>query len=127
MKLSLIILSLLISLAGGAQVYLYSDGSSNSYLVTPEKIAYTPVKKESSSSGAYSGGEEKSVKLTAKQFEKLKSFFEEALKQPGFQNSKREMGTGLIHKSDKSGKEVVLPSEAPLKEKIETYLKQLVR
>ncbi len=42
---------------------MFSDGSNNMYLITPEFLKYEPVMPEHSSSGVYSGGDKKEAEL----------------------------------------------------------------
>jgi hypothetical protein len=110
-----------------AQAYMYSDGSSNNYNITYNKLEYIPVKKENSSSGTYSGGKARIIKLKLADFEILKGFFEEAIKSSDLQNTNREMGTGLVYKADKAGTKVILKPDSRIKENIEKKLKDILR
>ncbi len=112
-----------------AQVnYIYSDGSSNNYIITEKQISYDPVKKENSSSGTYSGGEAKSRSLSKSDFEKINSLFKEALAAKTEQQENREMMTGLlIHKKGKKTiQQIVLKPKSEYVNKIEVLLKSLL-
>lgn len=112
-----------------AQVnYLYSDGSSNNYIITEKQISYDPVTKENSSSGTYSGGEAKSKSLSKSDFEKISVLFKESFAAKSEQQQNREMMTGLlIHKKGKKTiEQIVIKPNSTYINKIETLLKSLL-
>jgi hypothetical protein len=121
MKKILSLLFLLSAFGLSAQFYSYSDGNSNVYNITSDKIEYIPVKKENSSSGTYSGGKAKVVKIKLKDFESLKTLFEEGIRNINY-DLKRELGTGQIYKADKAGTKVILAKDSELKARIEKQL-----
>ncbi|MBP7809415.1 MAG: hypothetical protein KA163_08990 [Bacteroidia bacterium] len=112
-----------------AQVnYIYSDGSSNNYIINETLIKYDPVTKENSSSGTYSGGEAKSKSLSKSDFEKISTLFKEAFAAKAEQQTDRAMMTGLlIHKKGKKTiQQVVIKPNSPYIGKIEALLKSLL-
>jgi hypothetical protein len=108
--------------------YIYSDGSSNNYIINEKQISYDPVTKENSSSGTYSGGEAKSKSLSKSDFEKISILFKEAFAAKAEQQTDRAMMTGLlIHKKGKKTVEqVVIKPNSVYIGKIEVLLKSLL-
>ncbi|MDD3741493.1 MAG: hypothetical protein PHH30_09640, partial [Bacteroidales bacterium] len=47
---------------------IFADGNANTYKISQSTITYTPVTKEQSSSGIYSGGEAKIASISKEQF-----------------------------------------------------------
>lgn len=70
-----------ISCAQEKLIYIYSDGSGNTYTLDTENmmIEYDPVKPEFSSSSIYDGGEYIKKKINAQQFKKIISNINNAL------------------------------------------------
>lgn len=118
----------LASLLSGQVNYIYSDGSSNNYIISEKQISYDPVKKESSSSGTYSGGEAKTKSISQKDFENINSLFKEVFAAKAEQQQNREMMTGLlIHKKGKKTiEQIVLKPNSSYITKIELLLKSLL-
>ena len=108
--------------------YIYSDGSSNNYIVSETQLKYDPVTLKESSSGTYSGGEAKTKSLSKSDFEKITVLFKEALAAKADQQNNREMMTGLlIHKKGKKTiEQVVLKPSSAYISKIESLLKSLL-
>lgn len=110
-----------------AQNYVYLDGSGNKYELIGDTLEYNPVKKENSSSGEYSGGEYKKVKVTSEQKKQLKAVFEKAIKAKEEQQENREMMTGMvIREKKKKKKEVILKSNSIAKAELEKLLKEVL-
>lgn len=108
-------------------IYSYIDGSGNKYELIGDSLHYTPVKKENSSSGEYSGGVAKTVKVTAEESASLKSMFEKAIKTEDQQQENREMGTGLVvRQKGKKETSVILKMSAAAKIDLEQTLKKVL-
>jgi hypothetical protein len=77
--------------------FKFADGNGNKYTITQEKIIYDPISAAESSSGVYSGGEEKTVKIKSTDFYNL--FFEAygILNNTDLHIRYREMGSYLIN------------------------------
>ena len=108
--------------------YIYSDESSNNYIISETQIKYEPVTKENSSSGTYSGGEPKTKTLSKTDFEKISALFKEVFTAKVDQQQNREMMTGLlIHKKGKKTiQQVVIKPKSTYISKIEVLLKSLL-
>jgi hypothetical protein len=78
------------------KTYHYYDGNSNHYTITAGMIKYDPVKKENSSSGAYSGGKPARAALSEEQFESLVKLISSIEKDPAIRASTRAKGTGMV-------------------------------
>jgi hypothetical protein len=79
-----------------APYYTFADGSGNVYTITPTTVSYSPVQPHSSSSGTYSGGEPKSIKITREQFRQLEVLIEKSVGNPAIQLDHRTKRSGLI-------------------------------
>lgn len=96
--------------------YQYADGNGNGYLLTSSTLEYIPVKPEESSSGFYSGGEAKTVSVTANQFTALQSLFEKAMNNSAIQIDERIKMSGVIThiRGDQQTKYILKPGSAEL-------------
>ena len=113
---------------GFSQDYSYSDGSANTYKVAPGKLEYIPVKKENSSSGTYSGGTAKTVKLSDADYRSICALFEEGIAGKAQQTDRRVMMSGVINRNFKNDKaKVILKPGARVKDQIETKLLELIK
>lgn len=74
-----------------------ADGNGNKYTITQEKIIYEPISAAESSSGVYSGGEEKTVKIKSTDFYNL--FFDAygIINNTDLHIRYREMGSYLLN------------------------------
>lgn len=129
MKKSLTIALLFMTTFLSAQLnYIYSDGSSNNYIISETQLKYDPVTPKESSSGTYSGGEAKTKALSKSDFEKISVLFKEVFAAKADQQQNREMMTGLLiqKKRKKTFQQVVIKSNSPYIGKIETLLKSLL-
>ena len=93
---------------GFSQDYSYSDGSANTYRITPGKLEYIPVKKEHSSSGTYSGGTAKTVKLSDTDYRAISALLDEGIAGKALHTDRRVMMSGVISRSIKDDKTVVI-------------------
>lgn len=127
MKKLFSLLLILMSTSLIAQNYTYLDGSANKFELNGTNLEYTPVKKENSSSGEYSGGVQKKVTVTSEEINLIKAAFEKAIKAKTEQQEKREMMTGMVIKEKKKKKtEVILKSDSASKKELEELLKKLI-
>lgn len=90
------VFSAVFSFAMKTKTYTYIDGNNNTYTIRPDSIFYKPVTPAESSSGIYSGGEPKAVKLSAEQFAKIEAMIKAIWKDKKIHCDKREMGYGTI-------------------------------
>ncbi len=78
------------------KTYNYFDGNGNHYSVTMGMIKFDPVRKENSSSGAYSGGKPARAAITQEQFESILKQINSIEKDATIRTSQRQKGTGTI-------------------------------
>ena len=110
-----------------AALYQYVDGNANVYIITPDTLEYVPVKPQESSSGFYSGGEPKKVKLTAHEFQNLVTLIEAALKNTDAHIQERIKGSGAIKTLTGSEKHsIFLKPACAEQQKLEAALKKLL-
>lgn len=126
MRSAYTILFLLSTLFLCSQTYIYSDGNANTYKIFKDKVEYVPVAKENSSSGMYSGGEAKNIPLSSTQYDSLKIILEEAIAAKEFHSQKREKQSGLITKTGKKKKQVILQPRSAIRHTLEEHLKTLL-
>jgi hypothetical protein len=121
-------LMLFFSGSGLAQGFSYSDGSANTYKIAPGKLEYIPLRKENSSSGAYSGGTAKTVKLSDADYQALISLFEQAMAQKTSHGDRRVMMSGVITKNIENDRaSVILKPGAGIKDQIEARLLEILK
>lgn len=112
------------SFTSQAKSYLYIDGNNNDYKITSDSIVYTPVTPNESSSGEYSGGSPKSVKITAEQFLKIETLIKAILKDKSNFIKERLMGCGTLIIGKKT---TYVSSASKLKENLEQELKSYLK
>lgn len=109
-------------------LYQYADGNANVYIPSADMLEYVPVKPQSSSSGFYSGGEPKKVKLTANEFQQLVTLIETALKNTDAHIQERIKGSGAIKTLTGSEKHAIFLKPACVEQQnLEVALKKLLR
>ena len=108
-------------------VYEYADGNGNSYKLNSASLQYTPVKKEESSSGLYSGGEAKTVTINSEQFKTISTLLESALNNTAIHTNERVMMSGVVRVTAGENKRscIVRPGSDEIL-KIEQSLKAIV-
>ncbi|MCX8000067.1 MAG: hypothetical protein N3A69_14125 [Leptospiraceae bacterium] len=108
--------------------FTYGDGNGNLYSVTQEEISYSPISKEMSSSGFYSGGEAKRITLTAPQKEKINKAFQKMQNaSPSELEKNRLKGTGVLKfKAQKQQKTLIFKSSSQLREDFEKLLRSFL-
>lgn len=82
--------------SANAYRYTYIDGNNNSYLISADSLIYDPISPIESSSGTYSGGEAKRVKLSATQFQKIETLIKSIQKDKASHENARQMGFGTL-------------------------------
>lgn len=107
--------------------YLVSDGSNNTYDVSQKQIKYTGVKKENSSSGTYSGGQDKNVNIDLPVFFELQKRLDEAMLNKAEHQSNRAMGTMVITRILKGKKESIILKQGVIADKILQELKSALQ
>jgi hypothetical protein len=107
--------------------YEYSDGSANRYVITETTVEYIPVKPEESSTGMYSGGEPRSISITADQFKMLAKTFDLAFKNTNAHMTDRPKMSGLITSiSGSTTNKAILKPNSEEKKAIESLLKTML-
>ena len=108
------------SFAASIKKYTYVDGSNNVYSLTQDSLDYDPISPNQSSSGEYSGGEPKTVKITTEQFAKLETIILALSKDKKSHEKTRQMGFGTLE----VGKKIIyINSSSTLKSDLEKELK----
>lgn len=107
--------------------YIYADGSANRYIITPDTLEYDPVTPEESSTGTYSGGDPKTVSISAEQFESIGQLFDKAIgnKTVHIEDRIKTSGAISIVKGDTRTQVILAPGCAE-KEAIESLLKKIL-
>ena len=104
---------------------IYNDGSSNAHIITTDSYKYSPIKPNESSSGTYSGGEEREINLSQNQFSEI---FIEALsivENESLHIDSRMMGTGMLRiKYENSETQIYIDNCIEL-ENFESFLNNL--
>lgn len=106
----------------------YADGSANLYKIGQDWLEYVPVKPEESSTGFYSGGEPKTVKISPDDFQKIKSLFEKAFADKSQHIADRTKMSGVVSQLiDNQSIKIILSPQSALKTEIESLLKTLLK
>jgi hypothetical protein len=110
-----------------AYIYIYSDGSGNSYHISGKNdriIEYRPVEPASSSSGYYSGGSYLKIKVNSNQYNDIISSINKAVLNQSIHIKDRVMMSGLISiKKDKKEEIYILKPGSSEKEILERTIK----
>lgn len=108
---------------------LFSDMNANSYEISSTKIHYSPITEKESSSGSYSGGEEKTAKITKAQFQKLANLAEKMTENSKIILKKRIKPSCLLRIVSKNGNssKYILAHDAAEIIAFETELKKLLK
>lgn len=105
------------------KVFTYSDGSGNTYIVTPNSIEYKPVTPQLSSSGFYNGGTYKKKEISEAEYKNITDIINEAISDTRILITNRVMGSGQIKIQDNNNISVyILKPNEEMKNKIEKYL-----
>jgi hypothetical protein len=107
-------------------VYSYSDGSGNSYVIKKNTIKYIPVKVNESSSGIYSGGEEKQSAVSESEYSEIADMFNSISNNKSIQIENRIMTSGIITIENKNKSAVIIFKDAQTQEVLENKLKLLL-
>ncbi len=95
-----------------AKIFVYSDGSGNSYKVYMNANAFfvdfNPVAPKFSSSGNYSGGEKKQIKVDKDFYEKTGVLFDKAFNNQTIHLEKRIMTSGFVKIKNGGEKSVII-------------------
>lgn len=107
--------------------YTYADGSANRYIITSDSLEFDPVTPAESSTGTYSGGDPKTVSISAEQFESIGHVFDKAVanKTVHIQDRMKTSGAISIMKGNNHTQVILAPGCAE-KEAIESLLKQIL-
>lgn len=98
----------------------YFDFSNNRYSIWPDRIHFLPTRPEESSSGVYSGGEEKEREISWEVYAKILTASKAIVKHKYLMMEKRNMLTGLLS-IEENGEmnSYILKRSAELKELVE--------
>ena len=107
--------------------YIYADGSANRYIITSSTLEYDPVTPAESSTGTYSGGDPKTVPISAEEFASISQLFDKAVanKAVHIQDRMKMSGSISIVKGNNHTQVILAPACAE-KEAIESLLKQIL-
>jgi hypothetical protein len=107
--------------------YVYADGSANRYIITHGTLEYDPVTPEESSTGTYSGGDPKTVSISAEQFDSINRLLDQAIANKAVHIEGRIKTSGAIS-IVKGGThtQVILAPGCAEKEAIESLLKEIL-
>ncbi|MEW6467745.1 MAG: hypothetical protein AB1458_02415 [Bacteroidota bacterium] len=101
------------------KTYIYIDGNNNKYTITKDSLDYKPVGEEESSSGKYSGGKPRKVKITAEQYKKIEGLLQAVRNDKDHHIKDRNMGCGTLI----AGKKVIyISSQSKHKSELEAEL-----
>ena len=108
--------------------YKYFDGNNNTFIINDSLVKYVPVKAKESSSGVYSGGKAKQVKINIEKFQRLEKLFAEAFEKESEKQIIREMISGALREyyTNKLKKEAILKPKSEIKKKIEAELSAIL-
>ncbi len=106
--------------------YEYADGSANLYLLTETQLRYVAVVPEESSSGSYSGGENKTITISATQFNELKKLFDYAIENPSIHIPNRVMMSGMVSRIGSTNKQCVIRPNCKEMIELENALKKIL-
>lgn len=109
--------------------YEYADGNNNVYTISETSIKYTPIKKQESSSGVYSGRDPKEKEISNEVYKKLEKLFESAFSAKKEQRTDRVMQSSLlIHYVSKiMSRKIILKPNSACKSKIESELNAILK
>ena len=82
--------------------YTYADGSGNRYILSPTSLEYDPITPEESSTGMYSGGDPKTINISAEQFSAAQTVLESAINNTAIHIPDRIKSSGAISVSDRN-------------------------
>lgn len=107
--------------------YVYADGSANRYIITSDTLKYDPITPAESSTGTYSGGDPKTISISAEQYDAIGQLFDKALENKSVHIPDRMKTSGAITitKGDTHTQAILAPGCAE-KEAIENLLKQIL-
>lgn len=107
--------------------YVYADGSANRYIITSETLEYDPVTPEESSTGTYSGGDPKTISISAEQFEAISRLLDDEVKNKAVHIEDRMKTSGAISVTRGSAStQVILAPGCAEKGAIESLLKKML-
>ena len=105
----------------------YSDGNGNVWKIDSASIHYIPVKPNMSSSGIYSGGEEKTSKIEEREFLLILQEFEGIFNNKSIHIRQRIMTSGYLSILERGKKErEVIFKSGKEKDKLEKLLKKFI-
>lgn len=124
--ISIIFVSLVVSGCSNKEqkTYRYLDGNGNKYTISEKTLEYLPLDTASSSSGLYDGGVYKKINISAVDYKKIVSLFEQAITDTSIHIENRVMESGLIvvEKNNQSTSFIIKPG-SDKKSQIEQTLK----
>jgi hypothetical protein len=109
--------------SGSSKDYLYVDGNNNEYRISMDSLYYNPITPIESSSGEYSGGNPKQVKITTAEYTQIESIIQAIKKDKPNHSKTRQMGMGTLVFGKKR---IYVQMNATLKIELENLLKELL-
>lgn len=106
---------------------VYTDQNNNYYTITRNKIDYKAIKPKESSSGIYSGGTDKTVKISSTDFKKLTSISELLIQEKNNHSIRREMMTSELKRSLNGKNERVILKNSENRAAFELLLKKFLK
>jgi hypothetical protein len=113
MIINLLIITMNYNIHAQASTLIYTDQNNNSFIIENTLLQYSPVSRENSSSGIYSGGEPWTSQLSDFQAEELISKAKTLLNDTMHHSAKRIMTSSMIELKThrKTEKAILLPSK----------------
>ncbi len=105
----------------------YTDQNNNRFIISKTEIVYKAIQHIESSSGTYSGGIDKQVKISLSDFELLKQLAFEMIEDEKHHANKREMMTSIISILSKGDTKQVMIYPSPQRETFEKALHKKAR
>ncbi|KPQ19238.1 MAG: hypothetical protein HLUCCX10_03425 [Algoriphagus marincola HL-49] len=105
----------------------YTDQNNNSFTISPSSLTYQGTKIENSSSGLYSGGKDRQIKISRPIFEKIHKLAETLLLDTSNHAERREMRTAILQVGDPSAGQRVMIYPSAEREKLEELLSDILK
>lgn len=104
----------------------YQDQNNNVYLIQEDKLTYSPIKPEQSSSGQYSGGKPASKQLNETEITQIFALVKQIVKKTNLHVSQRRMMTAILACQLEQDWQRFTLSPSELRTQLETTLKAVL-